>query len=181
MTPRSFWMILIRIIGLYIILDSLSAIVPFLSNMYYAGHQTGADLLVSVAGFVLIISLYFLLFWYLVFRTETVIDKFQLDKGFTEEKLEINIHRSTILKIAVIVIGGLLFIDSLPILFKEIFMYFQLSRPDSGFKENPTSGWIIYYLVKSSIGIYMMTNNRTVVNFIERKRRDSTVTQESTD
>ena len=37
-----------------------------------------------------------------LFRPDIIIDKLALDKGFTEERFEINIHRSTVLTLAVI-------------------------------------------------------------------------------
>ncbi len=175
MTPRTFWMILIRILGIYIILDSWAVVTPFLSSIYYTGrHETGSDFVELVTGLVLILGIYFLFFWYFVFQTEWVIDKLKLDKGFTEDKLEINIHRSTILTVVVIVIGGLMLVDALPILSKQTFIYFQLSGPDRGFKENPASGWIIYYLVKVFIVLFMITTSRLIVNLIELKRKGTT-------
>jgi len=35
--------------------------------------------------------------------------------------------------------------------------------------ENPVTGWIIFYLVKTVFGYLLMTNSKPVVEFIERR------------
>ena len=182
MSPRSFWMILIRIIGVYLIFESLYVIVPFITGVFYIFKEnTGGAFFEALLRSVVVLGIYFIVFRYCIFRTELLIDKLQLDKGFEEEKFELNIHRSTVLRIAIIVIGTLIIIDALPPLCKEVFSYSQLGGPDRGFKENPASGWIIFYIVKLLVGFFMMTSSRLVVNFIERKRKGPVAVQQSTE
>src|SRR5258708_1107129 len=178
MSPRSFWMILIRIIGVYLIFESLYVIVPFITGVFYIFKEnTGGAFFEAFLGIVIVLGIYFLVLRYCIFRTELIIDKFQLDKGFIEEKN----HSSTVLRIAIIVIGTVIVIDSLPLFCKQAFSYSQLGGPDRGFKENPASGWIIFYLVKLFVGFFMMTSSRLIVNFIERKRKDTITVQQSTE
>ncbi len=115
----------------------------------------------------------------LVFKTSWLIDKLRLDKGFTEEKLELNIHRSIVLRIAIIVTGAILFIETLPSLLKELFAYYQEINSYNGFKHYPHAGWITFYLVKLLISYFMLTSSRPIVNFIERKRKDKIRTEDS--
>jgi len=145
-------------------------------TIYEFGREIGRDS--SSQGFleisfflVVTIAFYVLIMRYCLFKTDWLVDKLHLDKGFIEERFEIKMHRSTILKIAVIVIGGVMVIDTLPLLCKQTFAYFQLTSTTISFKENPASGWIIFYFVKFSIGFFMMTSSRLIVNFIERKRK----------
>jgi hypothetical protein len=182
MTPRTFWLILIKIIGIYLILESILVSIQFVSSIYYIyidKDHKGLTYLVIMG--LIMAGLYFLILRYCVFRTELIVDKLHLDKGFEEEKFELKIHRSTVLSIAVIVIGGVLFIDALPMLCKQIFFYFQSAGPDKGVKENPASGWVIFYFVKLFTGLFMMTTSRLMVNFIERKRREPVNFTQTTD
>jgi len=112
----------------------------------------------------------FLLFGFF-FRTDWLIDKLRLDKSFTEEKLELNIHRSTVLKITVIITGLLLFIETLPLLLKELFAYYQEINLNEGFKRYSNGGMIIFHLAEVLISFFMVTSSRLIVNFIERKRK----------
>jgi hypothetical protein len=113
--------------------------------------------------------------WLFVFKTAWLIDKLHLEKGFSEERIEFNIPHSTVLSIAIILIGGLMFVDSLPQLCRQIFSYFQ--QKDM-FMQNISSGWIIFQFVKTIIGYLLMTNSRFIVNFIDRKKINENMTNE---
>jgi len=176
MTPRSLFAIIIKIIGIYLLIGAIvtipQMITTILSFRGQVSYASSGDLF-ALAFFILITAgIYITIMRYCLFKTDWLIGKLHLDKGFDEEKLEINIHRSTVLKIAVIVIGAVLVIDSLPALCKEVFVYSQMSAPDRGFKENPSSKYLIMDIAKLFIGIFLMTSSRLVVNFIERKRRE---------
>jgi len=174
MTPRSFWMILLKIIGIYIILNSLYVIVQFInSSLYIVGSNDSSAFMQMILGIIIIPGLYYLVFRYFVQKTEFIIDRFKLDQGFIEEKFEIKTHRSTILQIVIIVLGAVMVTDALPLFCRQLFLSFQQEEKFNGFKNNPISSWTVYYLVKLLIGLFMMTTSRLVVNFIERKRRET--------
>jgi uncharacterized membrane protein YeaQ/YmgE (transglycosylase-associated protein family) len=157
-------------------------IVPFITGVFYIFKEnSGGAFFEAFLGSVIVLGIYFIVFRYCIFRTELIIDKLQLDKGFIEEKFETKIHRSTVLRIAIIVIGSVIIIDALPIFCKQVFSYSQMGGPNSGFKDNPASGWIVFYIVKLLIGFFLMTSSRLVVNFIERKRKDTVAVQQSTE
>ena len=101
-----------------------------------------------------------------VFKTAWLIDKLHLDKGFDEEKIDLNVQLSTVLTVTTIVIGGLMFVDSLPQFCKQTFVFFQQKNM---FRESPTSGWIIFHLVKTILGYLLMTNSKQVVAFIDKQ------------
>ena len=172
MTPRSFFLILLKVLGIYLILASLTVLAQSLSTLYFMTTNGDGDIMGLVWGIGLLliaVGIYFLILRFFVFKPEIVIDKLRLDKGFTEEKFELNIHRSTVLKIAIIVIGGLILVETLPSLCRYIISYAQVQSVR--FIENPNAGWLIFYIVKSLIGLYLLTNSRVIVNFIEKQRK----------
>jgi hypothetical protein len=175
MTPRSLWLIIIKIIGIYLIISGATYIPQFGIAMYEFSRDFRNESLpnlIEASSFITSIMLfYILIIRYCLVKTDWLIDKLGLERGFIEEKFELNIHRSTALKIAVIVTGALIIMDALPPLCKNIFTFWQFTSSDKGFKENPTSGWIIFYIVKFFVGFFMVTTSRLVVNFIERKRK----------
>jgi hypothetical protein len=175
MTPRSLFAIIIKIIGIYLVIETAVLLPELVSTIYQYGRIVTEGFQQDILGtgfFILFaISVYFTILRYCLFKTDWIIDKLHLDHGFTEEKLEINIHRSTVLKIAVVVIGAVLVIDSLPLLCKQAFSYFQMSSFETGFKENRASGWLIYYFLKFSVGFAMISASRPIVNLIELKRK----------
>ncbi len=180
MTPRSFWAILIKILGIYIILESITSIPGYLASMYsfamafrYPGNSEGNfSTFFGVTIYTIsIIVIYGLVLYYSIFKTDWIIDKLKLDKGLEDERLEFNIHRSTILKIIIVVMGGLLLVEGLPRLFSDILGYAQAVKNYNKITYAPEAKYILFTSVQIFIGYFMLTCSRMIVNFIERQRR----------
>jgi len=65
------------------------------------------------------------------------------------------------------VIGGIMLVESLPMLAREMSLF--IKREEIHFQENPNIGWTIYYIVKAMIGYLLMTNGKPIAAFINRK------------
>lgn len=174
MTIRTFWTIFIKILGIWLVLDSVTVIPQFLSTLFYVDpNDTSQSFALTATLLLLTIGIYIFILRLFVFKTTWLIDKLHLDRGFDEEEIDLNIQLSTVLTITTIVIGGLMFVDSLPQLCKQTFVFFQQKNM---FRESPTSGWIIFHLVKTILGYLLMTNSKQVVAFIDKqtaKQNDS--------
>ena len=171
MTIKTFWTIVIKILGIWLGLGFLTVIPQFISALTYFGANRNDNLFAIVYVIVLFlftIVIYAFILRLFVFKTEWLIDKLHLNKGFVEEKIEMNIQHSTILTIAIIVIGGIVFIEGLPQLFKQIFMFIQ---QDNRFSESPNSGWIVFYIAKTILGYLLMTNSQFVVKSIDMQNQ----------
>ena len=169
MTIRTFWNIFIKILGISLVLSFLTVIPQFARLLTFFGTNSNDSFLgigITLALILLTIGIYALILWLFVFKTDWLIDILHLDKGFQEDKLELNIQRSTVLTIAAIVIGGIIFVDSFPQFCQQVMRFMQ---QDNLFKESPTSGWIIFYLVKTILGYLLMTNSQFVVRFIDKQ------------
>lgn len=179
MSARSFWTILLKVLGIYVIIQGLlmipSSITLFeVVRAWSSPNMAGADLLTYV-----FLALYNIIlvcvFWFLIkaclINPEWTIDKLKLDQGIIEEQLNISMHRSDILTIVIMVIGGITLVDSLPLLCQHIFTSFQQTNEYGGFKKNPATGYLIISFVRTVFGIFMLTSSRLIVNFIEKKRR----------
>lgn len=167
MTIRTFWTIFIKILGIWLVMDSLTVIPQFISTLFYIDpNDNGQEYALAIALLLLTIAVYFFILRLFVFKTAWLIDKLHLDKGFDEEKIDFNVQLSTVLTVTIIVIGGLMFVDSLPQFCKQTFMYFQQKNM---FGESPESGWIIFNLVKTILGYLLMTNSKQVVAFIDKQ------------
>jgi len=164
MKIRTFWTILLKILGLYLVISGVSVIVQSINTIINSIAFDYLEVIVFTTAVIIIaIGVYFFILWLFVFKTSWLIDKLHLEKGFDEEKIDLNIQLPTILKVASIVIGGIMIIYSLPQLCQEAFIFYQESAV---FRQSPTVGWIILYLVEVIIGYLLMTNSKTVVNFI---------------
>jgi hypothetical protein len=167
MTVKTFWTILIKILGIWLVLESLTIIPRFILTLFYSYPKgTTQGFAITLSMLLLIMGVYLFILRLFVFKTSWLIDKLQLDKGFEEEKIDLNIQLSTVLTVATIVVGGLMFVDSLTQLCKETFVFFQQKNL---FLESQTSAWIIFNLVKSLLGYLLMTNSKKVVVFINNQ------------
>ena len=172
MTIRTFWTILIKILGIWLVFSSLT-VFPQLYSIVGLFNSNGTQqsfILFTVLG-LLTIFVYILILQLFIFRTSWLINKLHLDKGFTEEKILLNFNISAILTIAIIIICGLIFVESLPQLCKEIFTFLQQKMI---FREYPNSGWIIFHLAKTVLAYLIMTNSQFLVQFINKKTSKQT-------
>src|SRR5260370_7047977 len=127
MTTRSLFAIIIKIIGIYLIISSATFIPQLVMMISEFSRQFSRDSsqnsIELVSFFVFTVGFYLLILRYCFFKTDCLIDKLHLAKEFTKEKFELNIHRSTLLKIAVIVIGAMIIVNYLPFLCAHAFSY----------------------------------------------------------
>jgi len=168
MLIRSFWIILIKILGLLLISGALVLVPQSISFVYYA-FKSGdlADVLSIVALNLILLFIYFIIVILCIYKTNLIIDKLKLDKGFDTERIELNFDSTKVISIAIIVIGGLLFIDTIPILLREIIVFFQ---DKNLFKDYPKSGWLIFYFCKAIIGYLLMANSFRIAKLIEKQK-----------
>jgi hypothetical protein len=177
MTPRSFWSFLIKILGLYVAVQSITTIWKSISLVIiYASlggivaqyHMYVERLTYSLSATAILVITYILLFYLCLFKTDWLIDKLKLDKRLPEERLEFNIDSSTILKIVIMLIGGYLLIDIVPNFINDVVFYFQKPDKYEIGEHNRNTGYMIANLVKIGIGVYMLTYSASIANFIEK-------------
>jgi len=172
MTPRTLWTILLKILGFCVFLQLLHILPRLFEAIFFISSSHDPIAFTVMAQMLFSSSIYLFMIIAFIFRTDWLIRVLRLDKSIAEERLELNIHRSTVLKIAVIVAGAILLIDSVPSLLQELFEYYQNINDYNGLKHYPHTGWIIFNLLNVIISFFMVTSSRLIVNFIERKRKD---------
>ena len=167
MKIRTFWIIFIRTLGLGISFWSINVLMNFLSTLFLIANEKDSlgfynILLLSI----FLIGLYVIIIKTLIFNTTWVIDQLHLDKGFEEEKLDLNISKSTVLSIVIIVIGGVVFIDCFPQLCSDIYLFFQDKLI---FSNHPQTTKILTNLIKTFLAHLLITKSNTIVAFIDKK------------
>ncbi len=167
MTIRTFWTIFIKILGLWLVRHCLDVIPQSFTTLLYLNGES--SMLEAVYWFGIIAAttaIYLFVLWVFVFKTNWIIDKLKLDKNFTEERIDLNISSKTVLRIATLIIGGLILVESLPALCKQLFTFYQ---EKTIFRKYPGTGWIIFHLVKSIIGYVLLANNKNIVDRIDKQ------------
>ena len=176
MAPNTFFTFFLRIFGLYLIWQTLTLVPSVFSTLiYYGSTPDSSGAFSTVSAIVFIILFFIAILRYCIFKTDWIIEKLRLTKGLAEEKIDINLHRSSLLSIAIIVLGGLMLADGLPLLTFNIIEYIQANSTYQTFSQNRFSPYIVSNLLKVIIGYFMVADSRLVVNFIERRKRKAQV------
>lgn len=168
MQVKTFWLILLKVLGITLVLRCFSVIinsVTTFSILSYGQHSIEEYLWIALS-IILTVAVYLFILWLFVFKTSWLVDKLHLEKGFQEERIELDIQFSNVLTIAIIVIGGIMLVNSLPQLCKQIFSYFQMK---SFSNESQATGWIILYSIQTVLGYLLMANSKPISNFIAKK------------
>ena len=170
MTIKTFWTILIKILGLLLILGALTTIPQWFSSIYSA-YQIGdsESLTILILILLVILIIYYFVFKLCVYKTSWIIEKLKLDRDFETQNIELNSKSFTIISIATIVIGGLMFVENIPLLLREIFIFFQ---QESLFKDYPKTGWIIFDFCKVIIGYLLITNSNRIAKIIDNPKNN---------
>lgn len=175
MTPRSLFNIILKILGIlfikeiFIFIPQLVMLIPEV-NGNGSSNEISNEIIQSIIVVVLTILVIGLIIYYLIFKTEYLINKLKLYKGFDQEFIPLNMHRSSILSISIIVIGGLIIVNELPHLFEQLFTYIEMKSAWKGAKV-PGLSYIFLEASKVFIGLLLIIYQRHIVNFIEYKRR----------
>lgn len=171
MSPRSLFNIILKVIGIFFVKDVIVLLPQFFSGFLYLNQSNNStEALWIFLNTILMLALYFLIIAFLVLKTDWVIDKFELEKGINEDNLSLNVHRSTVLDITFFLIGIIVLITAVPHFCTNVFSYFQEKRLTYGMtRPSPTN--IILYGIEILLSLILITYRRTLVNFIELKRR----------
>jgi hypothetical protein len=166
MKVRTFWTIFLKTIGIWLVMESISVILQAISALTFAGSDSNpGSFWFGLLYILLAVLVYGLVLRVFVFKTEWLINVLHLDKGFEEETINFDIQLKPIILVIIVVFGGFLFVDSFPAFCKQLFAFFQQK---SIFRENPDSGIIIFYFIKTVISILLITNGKYLANLIAK-------------
>jgi hypothetical protein len=174
MTKKDFFRIIIKLFGLYWLVTTLFTTFPGYISMIMMNIT--AMQIIEVSIYVVIIILFFI---FLVYKSDLVISCLKLDKGFDEDKIEFqNFGTDNILKLGLIIIGGILIISNIPNFLTQSFFAFKLYVVNSS--DVVTLGQQSYYrwainFLNLLVGYLMLTNYPALSKFlvkITQKKED---------
>ncbi len=169
MTPRSLFVILIKIMGLFQISNIFESGIGLGASIYTLASEVSSSglqyLLVSLFSFVL----YILLFWVFVFKPQIFIDRLKLDHGFYEEQFSMNMDKGMMIRIAIISVGIFFFIETIPSLCRQLAIVYQKAALHY-FSDKPddTTINIVFAGAKLLIGYILLTNSKYLAKFIAK-------------
>jgi|TARA_B100000795_G_C22790166_1_gene436560 hypothetical protein len=167
MTIRSIWRVLIKLSGLSLLINLFEVIPATAIGVFtYPGFETIGLLL-------LVLTFYICFIRFILFKSDWIIVKLRLDQDFSDERIEINLEKSIIYTIAILIIGGVIFINAFANLVCEIMVYINNNRfIESGYYDNSNlSANVIFYSVKTVIGYLLIRNVRKIIVYIDSNKK----------
>ncbi|MBP1672422.1 MAG: hypothetical protein H6Q25_237 [Bacteroidetes bacterium] len=167
MKINSFWVILLKILGLwciYIFLKSLTMISYFVT--LFQSEQANGLQNISLGIYIVLMILLVVLIKILLFNPNWLIDVFKLDQGFDEETLSFDIKNITIIRIAIIIIGGLLLIDTIPLFISNLVAYLNMRGFDH---DNKMYEPLVPNIINLVLSLILILNSSGIVKFMDKR------------
>lgn len=170
MKIKDLFRLLLKLFGTYSLVISLFTVIPQnVSSLAYMGE----DILLGFWLFlilVIIIGLYL----FVIFKTDLIVEKLKLDKGFDEDKIVFEkISDIEIYKFAIILLGGFLLINNLPVMISQIMYIFKANLNVSNVVFNDKSIYdyfdLLITVLSVLIGYLLINNYRYVAEFFSKK------------
>ncbi|MCR4033067.1 MULTISPECIES: hypothetical protein [Flavobacterium] len=172
MEIKTFWRIIVKGIGLWLLINSVYIIPQFASTFSLTENGVNWNILTGVWAVLLgNLFVYLLITGFFLFKTEWIVNKLKLDKNFPQEKIDINLPYRTVISIAVVIIGAIVFVEALPKLCSTIY---EFVKQKELIKDYAGTSWLIFYFLKGLFGYLIMTNSKNIVKFIDKQKVDET-------
>lgn len=122
-----------------------------------------------ILTFVMVVGLFVLL----IFKSSSIVTLLHLDKNFESDHINLGqLKTDEIVKIALIIIGGFLIIDNIPIFLSHIFFRFKGSINDLQGNYDISTFYLIVSALKIGVGYILITNFSLITNLLKIKKNE---------
>lgn len=175
MKAKDLFTIILKIFGIYLIKDVLFSIPPVLYEILQVFSVSKEMAFFSLVVSLLKTGIYIWIVYMLLFKTNFLISKLDLTSNLSEEPLIVNLHRSSIYTIAIIVSGILILTFAIPGLVKQLYFLYEYNNSrDRLFNVNTFEySNLLTAISEAIIGLLFLGNQKALVNYIEMRRRDA--------
>ncbi|MHB8206376.1 hypothetical protein [Mucilaginibacter sp.] len=123
----------------------------------------------------LLFLLYLFMAYSFVFKTNWVVKKLKLDKGYEDEHFVFNIQQSTVLKITICIVGTLMLINNVPVLINEVIYYFQVPLKFEKREYNRNTIYVITDTIKIIIALILILYSTAITRFIKKQNQENII------
>ena len=160
MTKRDFFIISLKIIGIYFLIDSIIYLPQSISYLLDIGNFSTIYLpiIITVLSEILLIGLYL----GLIFNAPTIVDFLKLSKGFQEDYIYLEkLNVAGIAKVSLAILGLAIFINTLPE-FIRMLLYSYKSVNMNMTDDIDSFNWILIGL-KLVLAFFLFTNYQFII------------------
>jgi hypothetical protein len=174
MTPRTLFITILRVLGIILILLGLIQIPQLfmLSTELFTLGLSGQ--IASIALTVATTLIYIFAISLLLKNPEIIINKLSLDQGFEEQRIELKIHSSTVIRITVLLFGLSVFIDHIVVFLIDLFTYLSRSMREEFYLFDSTTSskrQFIQTCLMLVLSLLCIRYSKEITIWIEKKRR----------
>lgn len=171
MTPRSLFNIILKVVGIFFIKDLLMEVANILPALLFLRKGDFDEMGFYNIGIIVLGFLFYLLIIYiLIFKTNWVINRLKLDQNIHQSELNLNIHHSVVLRVAIVILGSIIIMNAVPILIEQLINYIRMKKENV---PNTKIDYVVLHSAKLLIGIFLIVYQRTLVNLIEYRQRSN--------
>ena len=168
MEIKTFWNIILKGIGLWLFVNCLYIFPQIASILLTSQIEVGWNTFIPEMLFgIFAIMTYLFIASLFLLKSPWIVSKLKLEKHFTENRIDINTSQNIVLKIIIILFGGITLADSFPNLIRETFQFLQQKEL---FKNYRDTSWLIFHSIKSLIGYLLITNSSGIAKFIDKQK-----------
>lgn len=181
MTKKDLFRLIIKIFGLYFVISSIFSFTPMIIESVTSQFDFNVQFDYTLLIWPMInMAWIILLFVFLIYKPDIIVKWLKLGRGFDDDRIDFqNFNTANILKLAVIVIGGLLLIHYVPTFLSSAWFAFKSSVGSNFNNDNAihfgTSrdyiNWGVSF-INIVIGYLMVTNYTFVSKLLKEKNRE---------
>jgi hypothetical protein len=170
MTKRDFFLLFIKVVGLFLLLSNVFTTIP--GFIPYLTMMPGWQILVfsSIVGLI-IVGLFVLL----VKKADWLVDALKLDKGFDDSHIELgNPNKNTLIQVTILFIGGYLLVDHIPAAILQLINLFIATVNQYEFNffgQSNSSTQLIINLAAILVAYLLITNSHRLTLWLVRKSK----------
>lgn len=168
MTKRDFFIVIIKLFGLFSLVTSLFQVLP--SNISFILRDMDFIYLIGITLAVLVVLALFVV---LIFKADKVVEILKLDKGFDEERIEFgNLNSVEIVKIGCFIIGGLILIENLPYFLNHTLNAFREKVVGMDYSVQDNFYWAVSG-INLVLGYLLLTNYTFFAKLLSMKKNEN--------
>jgi hypothetical protein len=175
MTPRSLLIVILRVLGIILLRALALSATELVSSVWYIFYYgiSGSDVLFGVFITLIHILIVLALGYWLIFKTEILIDKFGLDIGFSETVFQFNIKSHSILQMGLIITGAVILFWELPELVKNIYTTWQKNYM-AGLTIPPKTDWspVCVSVVRIILALLIIGERKRIIGFLVKENEN---------
>jgi hypothetical protein len=179
MTPKSLFIIVLKIIGLFILKNFIELIPQLIETIIEVAKPNSYmpsfdETLFMLLWLLIVVAFYGFVCYQLLFKTARIVNLLKLDKGFEQEEFSFDLSNASMLTIGVVVIGGIILTTEIPNLCQSLFLYFQERKTINFSGRKPDTSYLVLETAKIIIGLLLIGERKRVVTFIENGQNKNT-------